>query len=377
MRHIILRLALTFTLFLLLGNSISVRAEKVSQKEAKKVAELFFNAAYGAKMPQPKYVYNGKNLSTGRFLTPFYLFNQPAGGFVIIAADNKAFPILAYDMSRQFDRNDIDSTMLALFTLYTQHIEHIRFDHNTTDKAINAWTNLPQHIHSILSADESEMDIKYDESEVMRRISEVQESDIPTINSQLSVTYTPNQWEDLTSQELVERHNVASAIIENGKINPILIYGQKGDMYRVKLGNNNSGWYRLMPTEVISFGYITSFINPQIEEEKVYEEPPFTFLNQFKTEIRKEQEAQQAAIENATNITTPVIRRIGGGHYAITIPEEIAHVSLFSINGASILHSTFKNTTTAFINIASSPNGFYIATILGKSGQSYGVKLFR
>lgn len=64
-----------FAAFLILicaaiGASIPASAETVSQKEAKKKAQLFFNQAYKETVAPVKLVYNGKRLTTGRFFSP-------------------------------------------------------------------------------------------------------------------------------------------------------------------------------------------------------------------------------------------------------------------------------------------------------------------
>ena len=93
----------------------TMHSETVSQKQAKKIAEMFFNEARGMKMSAPEYVYNGKSLSTGRFMTPFYVFNHSSGGFVVVSAENKSFPILAYDLENKFDTKNIGNQRLCLF----------------------------------------------------------------------------------------------------------------------------------------------------------------------------------------------------------------------------------------------------------------------
>ena len=91
-----------------LCSMLSVQAETVSQKEASRLAETFFNAAAGQVMGKPKLVYNGKNLTTNRLFSPFYVYNHPKGGFVIIAADNKALPVLGYSLKETFSPDNLD-----------------------------------------------------------------------------------------------------------------------------------------------------------------------------------------------------------------------------------------------------------------------------
>ncbi|MBD5298707.1 MAG: hypothetical protein HDS22_01905 [Bacteroides sp.] len=126
------------------------RAETVSQKEASRLARTFFNAAAGEVLPAPKLVYNGKNLTTNRLFSPFYVYNHPAGGFVIIAADNKAMPVLGYSLKGAFSPDNLDEETKTLLTEYAKDIEYIRYDSRIPEEAIAAWTGIPDYIHNLL-----------------------------------------------------------------------------------------------------------------------------------------------------------------------------------------------------------------------------------
>ncbi|MDE6010724.1 MAG: Spi family protease inhibitor, partial [Muribaculaceae bacterium] len=76
----------------LLAGATPLMAETVSQKQAKELAQKFFDQAYHERTAPVSLVYNGKKLTTDRLFTPFYVYNQPRGGFVMISAENKAFP---------------------------------------------------------------------------------------------------------------------------------------------------------------------------------------------------------------------------------------------------------------------------------------------
>ena len=66
----------------------TVSAEVVTQKLARRIAQAFFDHAHGIKPAAVDYVYNGKALATNRLMPPFYLFNPPKGGSVIVSAEN-------------------------------------------------------------------------------------------------------------------------------------------------------------------------------------------------------------------------------------------------------------------------------------------------
>ena len=61
-----------------------IYAETIGQKEAKAMAQKFFNESKNYVTPPVSYVYNGKDLTTQRLFTPFYVFNSPSGGFVSV-----------------------------------------------------------------------------------------------------------------------------------------------------------------------------------------------------------------------------------------------------------------------------------------------------
>lgn len=150
-------MALAITAFGIVGSS-TMKAETVTQNEAKKVARLFFNAAYSRQLPDPQYVYNGKRLTTDRLFTPFYVFNSPEGGFVIVSAENKAFPILGYQLSAPGNgfpkTGPNDTERQELLRGFARDIELIRYDPRYPSEAAEAWENLSMTINDILDSPE-------------------------------------------------------------------------------------------------------------------------------------------------------------------------------------------------------------------------------
>lgn len=128
-------------------------AETVSMKQAKAIAQNFFNEARHYVTPSVSYVYNGKDLTSQRLFTPFYVFNSPTGGFVIIAADNKAYPILGFSLDQKFDKSKISSNVRSLLKEYSHDIEMIRFDSRVPSDAIGDWTYYPELIYRIFNGD--------------------------------------------------------------------------------------------------------------------------------------------------------------------------------------------------------------------------------
>lgn len=143
-RHII-------SVILIILGSISVLAETVSQKEASRIAWNFFNAAAGEVVAKPAFVYNGKNLTTDRLFSPFYVYNHPKMGFVIISAENKAMPVLAYSLNSKFDVSNIPANQQKLLRDYAMDIEYIRYDSRYPTEAFEAWTDIPSFINNFLN----------------------------------------------------------------------------------------------------------------------------------------------------------------------------------------------------------------------------------
>lgn len=371
----ILRLIVVFFAMAAVG---IMQSETVSQKQAKKIAEMFFNEARGLRMSAPEYVYNGKNLSTGRFMTPFYVYNHSSGGFVVISAENKSFPILAYDLDNKFDTNNIGEQRLALLSLYAKHIEYIRYDSSIPESAIKAWQNLPQYIYDMLNAEEVLSPISRKSIiDVRNELDLLLMSDENSINSQMSSTYYPSQWSELVSDELSCSNIVSLGLIDKNEIEPIVVYGRKGDMYRLAMDGKELGWYRLMPTEIMSFGQIALLENTPNSIEEYTEEEPFSYYKSYVAEFETERRRKQSDIENANIVTSPIIRNNGGGHYMIDMPEDISMVRVFNLSGGLVWHATYNLVCSVPINLASVPTGFYFAVLLSETGQTYSVKLFR
>lgn len=125
-------------------------AETVSQKEAKSMAQKFFNESRNYVTTPVSYVYNGKDLTTQRLFTPFYVFNSPSGGFVIVSADNKAFPILAYSLNANFNKDRISPDVRSVLEEFSRDVELIRYDSRIPSDAIAQWSSYSDLIFDVL-----------------------------------------------------------------------------------------------------------------------------------------------------------------------------------------------------------------------------------
>lgn len=302
---------------LLLGAAVSVpraEAEVVSQKQASKIAETFFNAAYGEYSAKPKLEWNGRQLTTDRLFSPFYIYNHPKGGFVIIAADSKAYPILGYSRSTRFDKNRMTDEERALLTKYAHEIELIRYDSRIPERAVAAWQNLPLHI-----------------------------------NKALSNPYDTPEYEALDEQgreelEAIDRRNssiMMPAAIEFNLYEP--------ERYR----------------------------DYTLDDVTAEEEIPFKFFEDFLADMAEDERRRLASLDEIISPTEPVVSILGGAHYAIRFPENIRMTRLYSLQGAKVMERYFSDTDTANLDLSALPAGFYVMLGLGEEGHVYGFKLAR
>lgn len=135
---------------LMITGSHSAYSESVGQKEAKGMAQKFFNESKNYATGPVSYVYNGKDLTTRRLFTPFYVFNSPAGGFVIVSAENKAFPILGYSLTEKFDKNRMTPMVKEILTDFSKDVEMIRYDSRIPSDAMEQWYTYPEVVFDML-----------------------------------------------------------------------------------------------------------------------------------------------------------------------------------------------------------------------------------
>lgn len=292
-------------------------AENVTQKEASKIAETFFNASYGEVMPAPKLSWNGRQLTTDRLFSPFYVYNHPKGGFVIISADSKAYPIIAYSKTGFFDKDKLEENERNQLIKYAHEIELIRYDSRIPERAVSAWQNMPLYINKVLNN-------PYNTPE-FERLNENQKDLLEEIDRRNNAIFLPSAVEF----ELYDPEN----------FRPYTLDDVLGD-------------------------YET-------------EDVPFSFYEEFIAEIKAEEDARLAAFDEMISPSKPVIINSGGAHYTIRFPIDIRLVRIYNMNGAKVMERYFKNTDTVNLDMSALPVGFYVMMALGEDGTVYGMKLFR
>ena len=106
---------------LLVCGQTTIQAKRISQWQAQQQAYSF----WGKQMPQ-KAKAKSKAVSTASLSTQgnnsYYVFNNDAGGFVIIAGDDAVAPVLGYTSTGAFDANRLPEGLKDLLKSYEQQI---------------------------------------------------------------------------------------------------------------------------------------------------------------------------------------------------------------------------------------------------------------
>lgn len=302
----------------LLGASLTMQAETVSQKQASRIAETFFNASYGEVMAKPKFVWNGRQLTTDRLFAPFYIYNHPKGGFVIIAADTKAYPVLAYSRAGKFERETLTEEESELLSKYAHEVELVRYDSASPDRAIAAWRDLPNYIGNILRN-------PYSTPEFNRLDSE--------------------------SKELLESMDRRNAAV-------------------------------FLPAAVEFDYPVSNLFRPATLDEvtasqDIDADVPFKFYEDFIAQVESEQKARQASLEEIISPTKPVVYYSGGAHFTVRFPDRVAMSTLYSLDGMKVMERTYSDSDRINLDLSSLPAGFYVLMTLSEGGNVYGLKLYR
>lgn len=354
---------------------VTTQAETVSQRQAKKIAAQFFNAAHGQVMAEPKLVYNGRRLTTNSLFPPFYVYNLQSGGFVIISAENKAFPILGYSLTENFSPDKTGDTEKELLRLYALHIENIRYDSTVAYEAERCWLNLPEYIAELLAAPYKATDPVTTKEEAKQELDLM--LDMEDSYGFASANYSPSQWQYTIDMELDTKPDVILGLVKGESLIPVIVHGRKGDYYRMELDGRNNSLWRLLPTEVLSKGEVAVLGMPGVNPEPEMPEEPHKFYEDFVAQTLMEHEAKQAAMERDLTLCKPQIQWTGGGHFTVSLPEEMEEMRLYNLYGTQVQVEKFRETNVGSINVTGQPTGFYFAVFFGKSGKPYSFKIFR
>ena len=296
-----------------------VNAETVSQRMAMSVAQNFFNTLYGEVTPRPKLIWNGRELTTNRLFTPFYVYNSPRGGYVAIAADSKAFPVLAYSKTRKFDRAQLGDKEKEQFEYFAREVELIRYDSRIPERAVKAWGDMPQYLTDVIH------------------------------NPYATPEYRGLSEETRENLEQIDRRNnwiIMPKAVEFNIYDP--------ERYRDYSMDDVLG-----------------------EESEALDTVPFKFYEDFIRDITEEERTRAEAYERILVPTEPKVQSLGGGHYTIRLPDEAKLVRIYNITGARTHELKFKGTNTVNIDLTGQPAGYYIVLAMTKEGGIHAFKLHR
>ena len=112
----LLHIQFLLVLLLALGYS-SLQAKRITQWQAQQQAYSF----WGKQMPQ-KARAKSRKATTASPSDAYYVFNNDAGGFVIIAGDDAVTPVLGYTSTGSFDAENLPDGLKDLLKSYERQI---------------------------------------------------------------------------------------------------------------------------------------------------------------------------------------------------------------------------------------------------------------
>lgn len=360
--------------------SVGASAETVSQKQASKVAQLFSNVLHGQVMAQPQLAWNGKKLTTQQLFTPFYVYNLGGGGWVIISADNKAFPILGYSETGHFDKDRLTDTEREWLRSYARDIEMIRYDSRVPYDAIDAWGDLGEYVTEVIKTRPAAEDRLFSPSAAQARLDEVDFSDDASLTD--SYLYTPAQWQDMLIGQIQQYGDVTVGLERGNDLLPVQIYSAAGDYHVVQTdmndANGNGVWkMRLNATEYLAGGMLADIGNPiEITVEEV-EDKPFEEQDEFLAEVSAAPAERAPIFDEVLYPSKPQVRGLGGGYFEVSFPQQVAFTAVYDVNGSLVQSSKYSGSQTANIDLAALPGGFYLLIAEGEDSAPYSLKLWR
>ncbi len=128
----LIQFQLMLVLLLVCGQA-TIQAKRISQWQAQQQAYSFWGKQMPMKAKAKSRVVSAASLSTlGN--DSYYVFNNDAGGFVIIAGDDAVAPVLGYTSTGAFDANNLPEGLKDLLKSYEQQIAALgkNYKANTT-----------------------------------------------------------------------------------------------------------------------------------------------------------------------------------------------------------------------------------------------------
>ncbi len=134
----------TIITLLILALSISVYADTISQLKATDAAKAFFNDNNATRSGvSPVLVWTGGDGTRAPYAPPFYVFNNPNGGWVVISGEDSGRAILAWSDKGVFDPITLPDNAAAWFEEYANQINWARAHQLTpSEETIKEWADL-------------------------------------------------------------------------------------------------------------------------------------------------------------------------------------------------------------------------------------------
>lgn len=114
-------------------------------KDAERVATRFYNEKYVVNFPGEEanfYVVNN-HIIDNNGLPAVYIFNFNNGGYAVVPADDRLYPVLAFSFNGAFDPENTPSNWWYVLNDYGAQVTHVRKNNvEATDRAAAAWVNL-------------------------------------------------------------------------------------------------------------------------------------------------------------------------------------------------------------------------------------------
>lgn len=128
----LLHIQFLLVLLLALGYS-SLQAKRITQWQAQQQAYSF----WGKQMPQ-KAKAKSRTATTASTSDAYYVFNNDAGGFVIIAGDDAVTPVLGYTSTGSFDAENLPDGLKDLLKSYERQIAALGDSYQANQTATRA-----------------------------------------------------------------------------------------------------------------------------------------------------------------------------------------------------------------------------------------------
>lgn len=296
----------------------SARAETVSRRQATELASIFFNAINEEEIGEPVLNWNGRQLTTNRLFPPFYVFNHPKGGYIIISAESKAFPILAYSRIGKFDRTQLSDFENMMLRKYAMEIELIRYDSRPPVRAWQAWQNLKKYVAGIIES--------------------------PYVYFEMD--------------KVPEKRREAIEFASRSRFQIIMPSAIEFALYDPENSSDLSS------------------DNPELNNSKE-NQPPFLFMEKLLQESKLGLEFAGLKANESLEPKIPKVESLGDGHFMIYNLMDIVCSRIFKITGEEIENKRWNSEDCVSIDISEHQHGYYVCLLLSSDGSFHSLKLYR